>query len=348
MTRDRAARVWGDPFRIIHGRVRDAKANAFAVVKDEQFYIRSFLDHHRRVGVEQFVIVDDRSTDGTRELLAAQPDCVVLESPYTYGQEISVPGTSGERRLRAGVAFKTLIPHQYLAGRYALCLDADEYLILPEGVASLGDLVDHLERHGIVSVAGSLVDIFPATVTEMDRPQELPTAAAMLGAHPYFDAVPLIGWEPGRPGLQRLNESATARLFRKHRVKTVPEVMLRAPRWLNRLLPYRHPRTSVSKMPIVRWDPGVEYVNSHRTNVTPSDKVLVALAHAKFTCDLARRMDYALESKAYVRGSRKYLWYVELLESMRRGDPSFLGPQSRQWRGPADFAAAGLTRLELD
>jgi hypothetical protein len=59
-------------------------------------------------------------------------------------------------------------------------------------------------------------------------------------------------------------------------------------------------------------------------------------------------MDYALESKAYVRGSRKYLWYVELLESMRRGDPSFLGPQSRQWRGPADFTVAGLTRLELD
>lgn len=336
-----------DPFRVVHGSVRDATTNAFAIVKNEMYYVRSFLDHHRKIGVEQFIIVDDHSGDGTREFLVAQPDCVVLESPLSFGEQVSVPGLCGGQPMRAGIAFKSLIPQTFLAGRYALYLDADEYLVLPAGVNSLGALLDMLSLNDVVSVAGSLVDFFPASVTEMDVPRDLPTSEAMLGAHTYFDAAPIIGFEPGRAGVVELDDNASARLFRKHRVKTIPESMMRAPRWLNRLLPFAYPTTSVLKTPVVRWDPGVEYLNSHRASVAPSEKVLLGLAHLKFTYDLARRIEYALESKAYVRGSRKYLWYAELLESMRQGDPSFLGPKSKRYQGPADFAAAGITRLDL-
>jgi hypothetical protein len=327
--------------------LRDAPVSAFAVVKNEQFYIRSFLDHHRRLGVEQFVIIDDRSSDGTAEFLAAQPDVVLLESPHSYGEEIVLAGPSGERRLRAGIAFKTLIPRRFLAGRYAICLDADEYLVLPPDIDSLPQLVDLLARHDVVSVAASLVDFFPATLAEMQQPREFPTGPAMLGGHGWFDAVPLLDWLPGKPGPQQVNDNASTRLFRKHRVKAVPKAMLGAPAWLNRWLPYQYPYTSVSKMPIVRWDEGVEYMNSHKTNVAPSDRVLVGLAHVKFTYDLARRTEYALRSKAYVRSSRKYQWYEDLLDSMRRNDPSFLGPNSRRFETAADFAAAGLTKLDL-
>lgn len=336
-----------EPLRIIHGTLRDTDANAFAVVRDEAFYIRSFLDHHRGIGIEQFLIVDDRSSDGTRELLAAQPDVVVLDSPHRYGEVIALHGPGGERRLRAGIAFKTLVPQRYLRGRYAACLDADEYLVLPQGVATFGALVEILGRNDVSSVPASLVDFFPATVAAMELPCEFPTAETMLAAHPWFDAVPLVGLTSADAALVKLNENASARLFRKHGVKAVPERMRAAPRWLNRLMPYKYPVTTVSKMPIVRWDPHVEYLDSHRTNVPPSDKVLVGLAHLKFTYDLARRVAYALESKAYVRGSRKYQWYEELLDSMRKRDPSFLGPRSRQYRTPADFAAAKLTSLDL-
>jgi hypothetical protein len=336
-----------NPFRILHGTLRDARATAFAIVKNESYYMRSFLDHHRRIGVDQFIILDDQSSDGTRELLVSQTDCLVLESPFRFGQRLPVPGGDGEKQERAGILFKSLIPQRFLAGRYALYLDGDEYLVLPAGIGTVGDLFDLLARHDVPSVAANLIDFFPATVTEMDVPRELPTAAAMLDAHAWFDALPLLGWKDGEPEPVRVNESSTARLFAKHRVKTVPESMQRAPRWLNRLLPYAYPKTSVQKTPVVRWDPGVGYLNSHRASVAPSHQLLLGLAHLKFTCDLARRIDYALESKAYVRGSRKYQWYGELLDAMRRGDPSFLGPHSRRYTGPADLAAAGLTQLDL-
>lgn len=336
-----------EPLQVMHGRLRDAEVNAFAVMKDEMFYIRAFLDHHRRIGVEQFLILDDRSTDGTREFLAGQPDCVVLASPYTFGETVTMPTDNGSRSVRGAVAFKTMIPRKYLSGRYALCLDTDEFAILPVGVRNLRELQEILARNDVVSVAATLIDFFPRSVLEMDEPRDPPSAEEMLRLHGYFDALPLLGWQPGREHPVRLEESATARLFRKHRIKTVPEAMQGAPRWLNRLLPYRIPTTSVSKMPLVRWVDGVTYENTHRTNVVPSDKVLLGLAHVKFTYDLSRRMAAALESKAYVRGSRKYLWYEELLESMRQGDPSFLGPDTRLYTQPADLAEARLTKLEL-
>ena len=337
-----------DPFRTVHGTLHDARVTAFAIVKNEMYFIRSFLDHHRKLGVEQFIILDDQSSDGTRELLVAQHDCLVIESPYSFGEPVTLPGPGGEQRMRAGVAFKSLIPRQYLAGRYGLYLDADEYLVLPAGVASVGELFAILERHDVRSVAAGLIDFFPAAVTDLDAARDLPTAAAMLGAYPYFDAVPLLGSKPDRPWPAKVGKGATARLFRKHRVRLVPPAMRRAPRWLNRLMPYKYPTSSVLKTPVVRWDPGVAYLNSHRANVPASDRVLLGLAHLKFTHDLARRIDYALASKAYTRGSEKYLWYAQLLEAMRQGDPSFLGPQSRRYTAPADLADAGLTRLELD
>jgi len=337
-----------DPFRIVHGRLRDATASAFAIVKNEMYFVRSFLDHHRRLGIDQFVILDDASTDGTRELLASQPDCLVIESPFSFGEAVTLPGPDGGRRMRAGIAFKSLIPQRFLAGRYALYLDADEYLVLPVGVASVPELFGLLERRGIRSVAAGLIDFFPASVTDLDVPRELGTSDEMLAAHPWFDAVPLLGEKTGKPWPAKVSKGTTARLLRKHGIRLVPEAMRGAPRWLNRRLPYKYPRSSVLKTPVVRWDPGVEYLNSHRANVPASTQVLLGLAHLKFTHDLARRIDYALASRAYVRGSEKYLWYSQLLDAMRRGDPSFLGPDSRRYAGPADLATAGLTKLELD
>jgi hypothetical protein len=343
--RDEAAvRQASTLFSIVHGSPRaDARASAFAVVRDESYNLRAFYDHHRALGVDQFMVLDDHSTDGTREWLAAQPDTVVLASALRYGTR--VPWAGGTQRV--GILAKTVIPRLHLPGRYALCLDADEYLVLPRGVGSVPALFEVLERHDVRSVAANLVDFFPRTVHEMDVEKRVATAAGMFEAYGYFDASPLLAWREGVDGPVEVGRNASTRLFRKHRVRAVPARMIGAPRWLNRVLPYKYPETTVLKTPVVRWDPGVTYLNSHRTNVAPTRRALLGLAHLKFTYDLSRRTRYALESRAYVRGSRKYQWYEALLDAMRRGDPSFLGPHSRRFRSPDDFATAGLTRFDF-
>jgi hypothetical protein len=249
---------------------------------------------------------------------------------------------------RAGILFKSFIPQRFLAGRYALYLDGDEYLVLPRGIGSVGELFDVLSRNDVPSVAAGLIDFFPATVAGMDEPRNVATSQGMLDAHPYFDAVPLLGWHAGETSPHRTYDGATTRLFHKHGIKHLPAWARRAPRWVRRALPFRYPNPSVLKTPVVRWDPGVAYLNSHKANVPCPGRVVLGLAHMKFTHDLSRRVAYAIESGAYVRGSEKYVSYGALLESMRTGDPSFLGPASRRYTGPDDLAAAELTRIDLD
>ncbi len=60
-------------------RTRSARYLCIALAHDERHMLASFLDHYRAFGDVTFVIVDDRSTDGTAEFLAAQEDVTVME-----------------------------------------------------------------------------------------------------------------------------------------------------------------------------------------------------------------------------------------------------------------------------
>ncbi len=47
---------------------------AIAVMRDEMRRLPHWMDHYRRLGVAQFLLVDNGSRDGTREFLADQAD----------------------------------------------------------------------------------------------------------------------------------------------------------------------------------------------------------------------------------------------------------------------------------
>jgi len=49
----------------------------FAVMRDEAVRLPHWLAHHRALGVDRFLIVDNGSTDGTLDMLRAEPDVTV-------------------------------------------------------------------------------------------------------------------------------------------------------------------------------------------------------------------------------------------------------------------------------
>ena len=73
------------------------------------FFLAAFLDHYRRLGVDQFLILDDSSSDGTREFLSAQADCLVLSSDLGFGDPVAAGGEGGARTTRAGTLLKRII-----------------------------------------------------------------------------------------------------------------------------------------------------------------------------------------------------------------------------------------------
>jgi hypothetical protein len=100
-----------------------------------------FLAHYRRLGVTRFLCVDDASTDGTHELLAAQLDVDLYTSNVRY---------KGASR---GRLWREMLVSRYGTWRWYVLVDTDEFLIyrghetvpLPQVLESLGQRrISHL------------------------------------------------------------------------------------------------------------------------------------------------------------------------------------------------------------
>ena len=59
-------------------------ATVCVIVHDEMFFLPAFLAHYRRLGADRFIVLDDRSTDGTRAFLAGEPDVMVVEELFFF------------------------------------------------------------------------------------------------------------------------------------------------------------------------------------------------------------------------------------------------------------------------
>jgi glycosyltransferase involved in cell wall biosynthesis len=328
--------------KIRSGQFRETDVNLYSIVCDEIFFMPAFFEYYRTLGVQQFILLDDGSTDGTVEFLRSQPDCVLLASNLAFGQYIVLKKAGGKRVAgRAGTFLKRAIPEKFLLNKYVLYVDADEFLILPGKFEEMSALFDDMSKRKLPCIAASVVDFYPASVSDLNR-KDLPvTFADLLAGSPYYDAEPLLKMNPGaQPTLA--GTSFSARLFRQYGIKETPFSFL--PEWVVKVLPLPVPGAVWRKTPIIRWSKDVWMNGSHRANVPPPSDRFLALAHFKFTSDLPRRVEAAMQRQAHAKKSQKYFHYSRLLKKMRSRDGIFIGPSSCTFEGPANLTKAGLMR----
>jgi glycosyltransferase involved in cell wall biosynthesis len=120
---------------------------AFAVVRNEMLRLPRFLDHYREMGVSGFVIVENNSTDSTREFLAAQKDVCLYTTAHRFtGKE----------------AWLDCLLRRHGRGRWCLVVDADELLDYPESDrVRLPAFCQYLEEIGANAVHAILLDLYP-------------------------------------------------------------------------------------------------------------------------------------------------------------------------------------------
>ena len=182
-----------DVLRVDGGTLAPGRISLFSLFRDEMFFAPAFFDHYRGLGIEQFLILDDGSTDGTRDFLAAQPDCVLLASDLSYGQEITFRDQRGQTvRQRAGIYFKMAIPRAFLDGAYVTYVDADEFLLLPPGVAGVAEVVARLAARGDACCVASIVEFFPESVAGLRAGPAPDALADLLAAYGWFQPEPVV------------------------------------------------------------------------------------------------------------------------------------------------------------
>lgn len=286
---------------------------AFSTMRNEMLRLPYFLDHHRRLGIRHFLIVDNQSDDGTAAYLAEQPDVSLWTSAHSY------------KASRFGVDWLTWLMLKYGHGRWCLTVDADELLIYPHWPdRPLDQLTAWLDQNGIQAFGALMLDIYPKGPTDQARYKAGQNPTEVLS---WFDAdgytstrqKPLMNlWQQG---------GARARVFFADTPRLAP---------------------TLNKLPLVKWNRRFVYVNSTHSMMPPRMNLAYdgvggstlsgVLLHTKFLYSIADRSAEEQVRKEHFYDSSLYDPYYDRLKE----SPDLWCPDSVRYEGWEQLVRLGL------
>jgi hypothetical protein len=268
------------------------------VVRNEVLRIQKTLDHHRKLGINYFVIIDNNSNDGTLEHLMNQSDVELWSTDSPFGQS------------NCGLIWLSKIVSRYGYLRWYLHIDADEHLVYPgmEDI-NLHKLTRIMMADGVYALRSVMIDMYPkGPIKDIDVKSD----DDLLDLCPYFDG-----------------DS-----YRSSRLTDGAYVVRGGAR--QRLIKSRQEDFTISmeKYPLRIWQKGCEVINIHRSpypvqRIPPTS----ALLHFKFIGDFGKKIEIAIDEKQHWQEAKEYKIYKEnydILEnpfyegSVKYNDPNTL------------------------
>lgn len=161
---------FGAKLKIVKPIHMDNNVIMISVVKNELYRSKKFLEHYRKMGVHQFVIIDNQSTDGTYDYLLSQKDVFLISALEKY--------TTNRREAWINRVFS-----YFGFNRWYMVADIDE-LITYKGIEqhSIKDVLKFAETHQISRIRGMMLDMYPS---EYDLCNELEDK---YNQYVYFDS----------------------------------------------------------------------------------------------------------------------------------------------------------------
>lgn len=291
---------------------RPGEIRACLVVRNEALRLPAVLDHHRSLGVDRFLVVDDGSTDGTLDLLAGQGDVHLFR------------GEGGYAAARSGLAWINAVLDAHGDGHWALTVDADELFVFP-GLerAGLRDLCRHLDAHGGEAVMALMIDMYAAgDVSEAVHDP----AAPLVRTCPWFDPAQYRMVRAGPFPHMQFHGGVRDRCFDFGPHQPRPPVL--------------------TKVPLVKWRRGRRYqLSTHAITPLRLHPMLAAILHFKFLSDFPARVAEALARGAYHGGSREYRAYAEALAASG-GRLTLKDARSVRYTGAQQLCELGLMHAD--
>lgn len=253
----------------------------FMTVRDELIRLPYFLKYYRDQGVNHFLIVDNNSTDGTREYLAGQGDVSLWTT------------AAGYRQARYGMDWLNWLLRKYGHGHWCLTVDPDEFLVYPFcDTRPLRALTDWLDASSTRSFSAMLLDIYPHGAVGAQR---YVAGQNPLELTPWFDAGNYTYRLDPRYWNLWIQGGVRSRMF----FADTPE---KAP--------------ALNKIPLVKWHRRYVYLNSTHMllprglNLVYDDmggeKTSGALLHAKFLHTFRDKITDADTRAQHYAGGRQY------------------------------------------
>ena len=274
-----------DPVRDRTGTIRPSDILLFSTLRNESVRLPYFLQYYRDIGVNHFLIVDNDSTDGSRDQLAEQPD-------------VSLWHTRGEYRAATfGIDWLNALQRRYAHGHWTLVVDPDEFFVYPFcDTRPLRALTDWLDAASLRSFSAMLLDMYPKgriDATPYRAGQNPIEIASWFDAGNYtISKNPLHGnlWIQGGP---------RARVFFSDRPEQAP---------------------ALNKIPLVKWARRYVYDSStHQLlprglnrvyDENGGEKASGVLLHTKFLDIFAQKAAEEMKRGQHYSGSTEYTAYA--------------------------------------
>jgi hypothetical protein len=302
----------------------------FAIVRNEDYFLPFFFEHYRSIGIETFLIYDDRSDAPTRDFLHAQADCTIMGSDYRFGDTFGLAANGVERRLP--VVLKECLPTWAFPGSWVLTVDADEFLVLPTGFADLRQLARRLDEIAQPYLTAAMVDFYGPSLNHRNYDRRLNP----FQGNPFFNTGPYYQWAGGLSPFQ-LPAGVRYRLLATLQ-REYPEEVAK--------IYGDHPGIAKTwKAPLLKNGAGIERVGDHEISVAPDDALTGALAHFKFYPDLDSKIDLAVSEGQYFEGSVEYRFLRAATRLL--GDAPLISAETRTFTGPQSLEQARLMRAAV-
>lgn len=306
----RRSRLQLSPVRDRTGGIRRNAILVFVTLRNERVRLPWFLDYYRRMGVDHFLCVDNASTDGSTEWLAAQPDVSLWHTKASYKDS------------RFGMDWINGLLTRYGHRHWCLTVDPDEFLVYPhDDTRPLRALTDWLDSSAIKSFSAMLIDAYPRG-DMADQPYEEGTNPFAIAQ--WFDAANYTIRKNAEYGNLWIQGGPRGRAFFSDQPAKGP---------------------ALNKIPLVRWSRGYAYVSSTHMLLPRSlnlvydeeggEKASGCLLHAKFLSTFAGKAAEEMDRRQHYADSHEYRSYHDGLQT----GPNLWTPQSSElsdWRGLED------------
>ncbi|WP_264491857.1 glycosyltransferase family 2 protein [Rhodobacter sp. KR11] len=280
----------------------------FACIRNEMGRLPWFLDHHRKLGVDHFLVVDNASSDGSAEFLAGQPDVSLWATSDSY------------KASRFGMDWINALLMRHGSGHWCLTLDADELFTFPEDHRGLRALTDWADARAVPAISALMLDLYPKGPLGTQTPDPNP-----LMVLPFFDPEGYARTPIARYAHVSIRGGPRARVF-------FADDPARAPH--------------LHKTPLVRWHWRYAYLSSThlalpiRLNAgfARADLPTGALLHTKFLPEIVQK---SREERVRAEHFTHPEYYGDYYDGVIAGRDLW-HPGSARYEGPTQLEALGL------
>ncbi|WP_138936031.1 glycosyltransferase family 2 protein [Roseovarius arcticus] len=285
----------------------------FSTMRNEAARLPFWLNHHRKLGVDHFLIVDNGSDDQTRDYLADQSDVSLWRTPHSY------------RMARFGVDWLTWLQIRHGHGHWCLTLDADEIMIYPNhDTRPLPALTQWLDMKEVRSFGALMLDMYPKGALSAATYE---TGSDPVDTLPWFDGGNYMIQKQERLENLWIQGGPRARIFFANEPRRAP---------------------TMGKVPLVKWHRRYAYVSSahsalprhlnHVYDETGGELASGVLLHTKFLPMITSKSAEEKARQEHFANSELYEGYYDDLTD----DPDLWCDGSTRYLGWRQLEAMGL------